>query len=301
MTDQWRVLDLSGADCEVRSRRGAVEVIVSGRDPTLIAIEDLACVLLGAKARVSSSALHRLCQSGATVLLCDWRGVPEGAIYSWRPHSRVAARRRAQAALSLPRQKNAWKVLVAAKIRNQARALDLTVGGAEFLRTLSRRVRSGDPSNLEGQAASYYWKRLFGSSFRRIPGSGNGINGMLDYAYTIGRGHAIRSILAAGLEPSLGVYHRNRENMFCLADDVVEIVRPTIDVGVWRLFQEGVREVTDCRADLVSIAAARYAKDGATIPTVLTEVSQQFGKYVESVSDRLVVTAWEAPGWCRDG
>src|SRR5262249_44538167 len=50
-------------------------------------------------------------------------------------------------------------------------------------------------------------------------------------------------ICAAGLHPSLGLHHHNRYNAFCLADDLMEPFRPTVDARVRAAWQEGIREL----------------------------------------------------------
>jgi len=126
---------------------------------------------------------------------------------------------------------------VAAKIRAQARNLSHEPLVRERLMSLSRRVRSGDPDNLEAQASQIYWPALFRdlggveSPFRRIPGGGEGKgpNALLDYGYAVLRAGLGRAIVSAGLLPALGVAHHNRANPFCLADDLIEPLRPMVD------------------------------------------------------------------------
>ena len=76
----------------------------------------------------------------------------------------------------------------------------------------------------------------------RIPGGG-GINALLDYGYSILRAAVARAIVAAGMTPVCGVYHRNRSNSFCLADDLVEPLRPIVDDRVRTLVCDGVRDI----------------------------------------------------------
>ncbi len=122
---------------------------------------------------------------------------------------------------------------------------------------LSRRVRSGDPDNLEAQAAQRYWPRLFGKDFRRDRGA-EGINAALNYGYAVVRAAAARAVVAAGLIPSLGVFHSNRGNPFCLVDDMFEPYRPYVDWRVKSLVLEQGNLVPDLsdrnvRAALLSI------------------------------------------------
>lgn len=159
---------------------------------------------------------------------------------------------------------------------------------------LAKLVRSGDSENTEGRAARYYWSALLGKDFSRQPGLGDGINAMLDYGYTIVRGHGVRAVLAAGLEPSLGIFHHNRANLFCLVDDLMEIFRPLIDLEVYRLVQAGKSSVDDCKAELVAAASSQYREDGIGIPATFEDFAQLFGLYVENQ-----VKSFSPPKWFK--
>ena len=85
--------------------------------------------------------------------------------------------------------------------------------------------------NLEGQAAAYYWKRIFKNDidtfkrgqFEEAP------NNLLNYGYTILRAITARALVASGLLPTLGIHHHNKYNAYCLADDIMEPYRPFVD------------------------------------------------------------------------
>ena len=89
------------------------------------------------------------------------------------------------------------------------------------LRDLARKVRSGDPDNIEGMAARRYWTQMLGDGFRRDRGAG-GANALLNYGYMVLRAATARSILAAGLHPSLSIHHQSRGTALRLADDLME-------------------------------------------------------------------------------
>ena len=57
-----------------------------------------------------------------------------------------------------------------AKIKNQAKCLELCGVDGEYcgkVLKLAGEVQSGDPTNVEGQAAAQYFKYLFGTGFSR--------------------------------------------------------------------------------------------------------------------------------------
>ena len=150
MDGSWRVMDFSAFDGELRSCRGGIEVHSASGGVQTVPVADVAVVLIGLQVVLSASVLHRLCEADVAVLVCDWRGIPEGGCYSWSEHGRVAARHRAQAEVSLPRKKNAWARLVRAKIEGQASVLEnLKIRGSGELLALADQVRSGDPGNVE--------------------------------------------------------------------------------------------------------------------------------------------------------
>jgi hypothetical protein len=89
--------------------------------------------------------------------------------------------------------------------------------------------------------------------FRRDPDQG-GLNAMLNYGYAIVRAAVARALIAAGLLPALGLFHSNRANAFCLADDLVEPLRPLVDDRARDLFRQGYEELSqEAKARLLEI------------------------------------------------
>ena len=298
MNSQWRVIDLCGFEGELRSKRGGVEVLSDEGVPTIIPVAEVAVILVGMKVALSAAVLHRLAEADVSVLFCDWRGLPEGGCYSWSDHGRVAARHRAQAEVSLPRKKNAWARLIRAKIEGQASVLEnLKIRGSGELLALADQVRSGDPGNVEAQAARLYWSRALGKGVGRQPAAGQliGANACLDYGYSVLRGHLMRAVLAAGLAPALGVFHRGRGNAFALADDLIEPFRPAIDEVALQLPPTASPSDRPVKQLLVAAASQRFDGDGHGIPAVAEALAQAFGRYVEGDIDRLNVVSWPGP------
>ena len=136
-------------------------------------------------------------------------------------------------------EKNLWQQTVTAKITNQAMLLERS--GLPFLPLIkwSSEVKSGDNTNLEGRAAAYFWRHLFDENiyFTRDP-SMSGINAILNYGYAILRSVVARAIVSSGLHPALGIFHKNKYNAFCLADDLMEPYRPFVDNIVREIWKE---------------------------------------------------------------
>lgn len=131
----------------------------------------------------------------------------------------------------MPLVKQAWKQVITAKVRMQAAALDAVGQSHAPLLMMIRKITSGDSTNIEAQAARYYWPRMMGPDFRRDTGAG-AENALLNYGYTVLRAATARAVVAAGLHPTIGLFHSNRSNAFALADDLMEPFRPLVDCAV---------------------------------------------------------------------
>jgi CRISPR-associated protein Cas1 len=104
------------------------------------------------------------------------------------------------------------------------------LNGALRLERLANGVKPGDMDNAEAQAARHYWKRLFGPSFvRRRENATDGINARLNYGYAVLRALVARHLVMAGLNPGLGIGHKNRQNPYNLADDFMEPFRYLVE------------------------------------------------------------------------
>ena len=195
-------------------------------------IEDLGVVIVDdVRATYTQSVFLSLLEAGAVVLVTGRDHLPAGMMLPLNAHHFQTERHRAQIKTGVPVQKRAWQAIVQSKIRQQATVLYHFTGDHAGLVPMARRVRSGDPDNLEAQAAQRYWPRLFGKTFRRNRET-KGVNSLLNYGYAVVRAAMARAVVATGLIPSLGVHHRHRGNPFCLADDLLEPYRPYVD---WRV------------------------------------------------------------------
>ena len=300
MQNQWRVIDCTDLDGSISYERGRMRVVKNDTGECVdVPLAQIAVVLLGLHVRCSAAVLHEMARYGVSVMLCDWRGVPDAALHAWTDMpTTVTTRQLAQSNMSLPRKKSAWARIVQMKIRGQAACLDSSkLEGGGLLRGIAASVRSGDPSNCEGHAAREYWRRMFpqDEKFRRIPGQGYGRNAQLDYAYMVLRGFAVKAVIAAGLIPSLGVNHHGRGNYFCLADDLLEVYRPAVDYRVSLLNDEDSLQEKAVKKHLVDAVNQQFNGSGLTIPSSLNDFAQQFGLYCEGKIDRLCLVMFDLP------
>lgn len=63
-------------------------------------------------------------------------------------------------------------------------------------------------------------------------------------------------LVARGMLPAIGLHHRNRSNAFCLADDLIEPLRPLVDARARDLFHQGCQDLSrDAKQGLLSVLA----------------------------------------------
>jgi len=198
-------------------------------EPVAFPLEDLAWIILDTpQVSLSGALLGALAQDGVALVVPDARHHPAGLLLSFHQHHAPAGVAHSQVDMTQPLRKRLWQRLVRTKIENQAAVLRAV--GSSYANTLSAmaaRVGSGDPTNVEAQAARAYWRRLF-EDFRR--GDEDRRNGLLNYGYAVVRAALARACAASGLLPAFGIHHQSRTNPFNLVDDLLEPFRPLVDL-----------------------------------------------------------------------
>jgi CRISP-associated protein Cas1 len=239
-----------------------------------IPIEDIGVVLLdNPQITITHALVAALVEQNVALVSCDEKHLPVGLMLPLDGNSIQTERFREQIEVSEPLKKNLWAQTVNAKIENQATVLQLAGIENKRLLSLVPQIQSGDPDNIEGRAASVYWKLLFEDlpfvrdRFGLMP------NAHLNYCYAILRALVARALVGSGLLPTLGIHHSNRYNAYCLADDLMEPYRPFCD---WIVFQMVERdEITDDeitreqKAKLLTVASADVLIDGKKSPLMV--------------------------------
>ena len=217
------------------------QLIIQSKDDekTSVPIEDLGVLILSHPGITITKAATTSClDNNIVVLFCDNKHLPQSILMPLSGHTLHTKTLRAQIDISRPVQKKLWKSIVQEKIKSQCKIIKLSLQDEPpELISLIKRVRSGDPENIEGQAARIYWRKLMGNNFRRDPML-PGINTFLNYGYAIVRATVARALVGAGFHPSIGLHHHNQYNSLCLADDLMEPLRPIVDLLVYKNLRE---------------------------------------------------------------
>ena len=216
---------------------------------------------------LTSSFIVEVANRNIPVIVCNERFHPISIVTPLHHHNDQHVRYEVQATAKKGVKNKLWQWIIVNKVKNQYELLKLYHSvSAERLKRLSTGVKSGDPTNIEAQAAQVYWPALFGKDFKRDKNI-QGINSLLNYGYTIIRSSMLRAILASGLHPTFGLFHKNKKNAFCLVDDLMEPYRPIVDQIVKQLEQKGIESLTpEVKRCLASIVAADQSVIGSVSP-----------------------------------
>ena len=222
------------AHLSTKNNQLVVELRDEKRTTKTIPIEDLGVVILEhPQITLTSNLLEQMLDNKVAVITCNSKYMPSGMFLPFESNSEQTERIRTQLEASIPLKKQLWQQTIKQKIGNQAAVLEKLGVIAARLKNLKDDVLSGDTTNCEGQAASHYWSNIFGGYFvrSRDPQSPNA---QLNYGYAILRSVVARALTASGMLPTSGIFHRNKYNAFCLADDIMEPYRPYVD---WLVLQ----------------------------------------------------------------
>lgn len=254
------------------------QLIIRIADETLpeksVPIEDIGIIILDSQSiNLTSGLIQALQENNVAIILCDQRHMPQSLTLPLEGNTIQQERYDEQINASVPLKKQLWTQTIVRKIKNQAGVLNALEIPADYLIPLHQNVKSGDSTKCESTAAAYYWKNLFGhlENFNRFR-EGPSPNNFLNYGYAILRATMARSIVASGLLPTLGIFHRNRYNAFCLADDLMEPYRPIVDRTVYQMVAEyGISSEIEKKhkAILLRIPAMDVTIEGESSPLML--------------------------------
>ena len=152
-----RVVEIAGDGRHLSLYRGFMVVKKERKEVARVPLDDIAVLIANAHGLTySNNLLLALAERGAAIILCGPNHAPKAWVWPLEGHYAQTARMRAQLAASKPLKKRLWQVLVRAKIAQQGAVLGYQGKPAGGFELLARKVRSGDPQNLEAQAARRY-------------------------------------------------------------------------------------------------------------------------------------------------
>ena len=250
-----------------------VNMLESGEEKQ-VPIEDIGLMILDhQQITITHGLIAKLLANNVALITCDSTHHPTGLLLNLDGHTLQSQRYKAQIEATIPLKKQLWQQTVMAKIANQAALLKKERTEYKLLNTYARTVKSGDSENNEAKAAAYYWKRIF-PDFLQFSRHRDGLppNNLLNYGYTILRALVARNLVGSGLLPTLGIFHRNQYNAYCLADDLMEPYRPYVDeivCNIVRLHGKFLEMTPAMKKELLSIPVVDVMIDGQKSPLMI--------------------------------
>ncbi len=299
------IVEVAESGRHLSVHRGFLKVNEAGAEIGRVPLDDITSLILsGQQVTLSKQLMTELAERRAVIVVCGANWHPISLTLPFGAHFEAAGVLGDQIDASKPLKKRLWQTLVRVKIRNQAVVLghhQPTHPKISELKVLERRVKSGDPENMEAQAARHYWPALMGSDFRRDRFAAD-VNVYLNYGYTVLRAATARAVCGTGLHPSLGLHHGSRANAFALVDDLMEPFRPLIDSIARNLGDQEpgakVRLTPERKRRLVAVLQQDLVADKGNSPLIncLSRMAQSLAASLAAKEDSLILPQLLPPG-----
>jgi CRISPR-associated protein Cas1 len=209
--------------------------------------------------------------NNVVIISCDAHHLPHGIMLPLFGHTQHSDRVKDQLEASEPLKKQLWKQTVECKIQNQKEVLIKLGNYYEPMIGYQNNVKSGDITNMEGIAAQHYWKYLISLEFLRQR-FGDSPNQFFNFGYSVLRSIVARAIVETGLLSVLGIFHKNKYNPYCLADDLMEPYRPFVDLLVMQWLEKNPESeylTKEFKAYLLQIATKDLEIEGLKRPLLV--------------------------------
>jgi len=251
-----------------------------------VPLEDITVIVIETnQASITTALLSQIAEKNIALFSCDSFHMPNGCFTPFHQHSRLSQIAHIQRDMKLPLKKQLWQKIITQKIINQSELLHYFDKDNMQLEVLKDKVKSGDSENLEALAARRYCQNLF-KDFLRDQKALDPRNIALNYGYAIIRGAVARSLVAYGLLPTFGVFHNSELNAYNLADDIIEPLRPMVDMVVKKLEIEDELDVhlgVSVKSALINVLnmQMRLNNENVTLVSICDIMAHSFVKAVK--------------------
>lgn len=282
----WRVVHVNQSE-KMRLKLDNLLVIKQGEEYT-IPLSDISLIVAeGGDTVVTLRLLSSLSKYNIALVVCDNEHLPTGIYHAQNGHFRAYKKLQAQMTWTKEQKDRLWQIVTYYKINNQQDVLSMFEKNIEAIQLLSEYKESielGDVTNREGHAAKVYFNELFGKSFsRETQKETDVINAGLNYGYAIMRAQLARIVSGYGLNPLLGIFHKNEYNQFNLVDDLMEPFRQVVDIWVYQKLREQDYLKYEYRLGLTALlnAKIRYGNEMCTVTGAMDKYVKGFIKCIE--------------------
>ncbi|CBK73314.1 CRISPR-associated protein, Cas1 family [Butyrivibrio fibrisolvens 16/4] len=279
------------SECVVHQKLNNL-LIDKGEGDIWIPLDDISMIVLdNLKIEVTVRLMSTLAEHNIGVIVCNMEHLPIGFYSSYDNHSRISKCIGFQIEKDQQFYDSFWKEVIFYKIKNQRQVLkELKKDDVDDkLNELMEKLTDGDKTNREAHAAKIYFNTLMDTTFSR----GNEdilLNSGLDYGYTIVRSYFARLCVGYGLNSQLGIHHKNEFNRFNLVDDLMEPVRPFVDLYAYRILENEKYFKVDHRRKLVNILnhKVRYMDKNMFLGNMIEEYIVQYAAFLSGKREYVV-------------
>lgn len=247
------------------------------------------CVVMGSSIKMEAGVIQKIMEAGGSILMLSSRYHQRNAFILGNKHNDALIRIEQTSRLLDPQWCVDWsKAVVMGKLRQQLKCLnrlqktrpeqrkaiflakkrideqltDLFFDNLKVTDIAQRNTCLASLRGIEGSATRQWFGAMaqvfpsqlkFNSRNRRPPR--DPVNVVLSLSYTLLHFEAMRAAHIAGLDPLIGFYHQPSYGRESLASDLIEGLRPDVDMFVLKLFTDKV-----LRSEYFG-----YEKDGACV------------------------------------
>lgn len=269
-------------------------MVISRADGDIwIPIDDISMIVLdNLRTNLTTRTMCLLAEHNVGLVICDREHNPIGYYSSYDNHSRISKCIGYQIEKDKSFYDELWKNIVKEKIENQAAVLGIYDKNYDVILNMFRFAEetvTGDITNREAHAAKIYFNELMGCTFSR----GNEdllINSGLDYGYAVIRAYIARLCVGYGLNTQLGIHHKNEYNRFNLVDDLIEPIRPFVDLYVYKILKNEEYFKPEHRMQLVNLLNHRLIYKGKKmyLCNMLEEYISQYAAFISGKRENVI-------------
>lgn len=268
-----------------------LKVMVKDND-ILFPISDIQILVIdNYQSNISVPLINKLTESNVCTIICGVDHLPKSYILPINGNFATSGNINKQISWKKERKALLHSIIVKYKIENQIEILKQNNKSHEVIKKLYEFVDSielDDRTNREGLAAKMYFRELFGSDFIRF--DDDVINAGLNYGYSIFRSLITSIIVAKGYIANIGIFHKGKQNMFNLSDDIIEVFRPIVDDFVYNTMRDEILFKQEHREKLIQLTNKKILIDSRkqTIANAINQYLDSIFNYLDGETNRVL-------------
>lgn len=232
-------------------------------DSILLPISDIQILVIdNYQSTMSVPLINKLTENNVCTIICGVDHLPKSYILPMNGHFSSSGNILKQINWDENRKQILHSMIIKYKIFNHIEVLKMNNKSFDVIKKLYEFANSigiGDKTNREGLAAKMYFRALYGDEFIRF--EEDIINAGLNYGYAIFRSLITSIIVAKGYLANIGIFHKGKQNMFNLSDDIIEVFRPIVDDYVYKNMREDILFKQSHREALIQLANKKIEID----------------------------------------